>query len=70
MATKTATPKTATPKRELIAPNGDKRFIRRDNKGRITESDDVGKSLAADVRMPAKKTVKSGEGDKGDRKRK
>lgn len=70
MATKTATSKTATGKRELIAPNGDKRFIRRDEKGRITESDDVGKSLASDVRKPAKKAVKSGEGDKGDRKRK
>ena len=37
-------------KRELIAPKGDKRFIRRDEKGRIKESDDVGRSLTADRR--------------------
>jgi hypothetical protein len=37
-----------TSKRELIAPKGDKRFIRRDEAGRIKESDDVGRSLAAD----------------------
>jgi hypothetical protein len=34
-------------KRTTIAPKGDKRYIRRDAKGRITESDDVGRSLAA-----------------------
>ena len=60
----------ATKKRELIAPNGDKRLIRRDDKGRITESDDLGKSLAQDVKQKAKTTVKSGQGDKGDQKRK
>ena len=36
-------------KRELISPNGDKRLIRRDEQGRIRESDDLGKSLAQDV---------------------
>ena len=64
-----ATGKKAPAKRELIAPKGDKRFIRRDEKGRIKESDDVGKSLAADVRKPAKKVVPSGQGDKGDQKK-
>lgn len=57
-------------KRELIAPKGDKRFIRRDEKGRIKESDDVGRSLAADRRTKAKTAIKSGQGDKGDRARK
>ena len=33
--------KTKSTKRELIAPRGDKRYIRRDAKGRIKESDDV-----------------------------
>jgi hypothetical protein len=56
-------------KRELIEPKGDKRFIRRDEKGRIKESDDVGRSLAVDRRAKAKTVVKSGQGDKGDRKR-
>jgi hypothetical protein len=56
-------------KRELIAPNGDKRLIRRDEKGRIKESDDLGKSLSQDVKKSAKTTVKSGQGDRGDQKR-
>lgn len=65
-----ATTKKAAPaKRTLIAPNGDKRLIRRDDKGRINESDDLGKSLAADVRKRAKTTVNAGQGDKGDQKK-
>lgn len=56
-------------KRELIEPKGDKRYIRRDEKGRIKESDDVGRSLAADRRTKAKTVAKLGQGDKGDRKR-
>jgi hypothetical protein len=54
-------------KRELIAPNGDKRLVRRDEKGRIAESDDLGKSLSQDVRKPAKTKAKPGQGDRGDR---
>ncbi len=57
-------------KRELIAPRGDKRYIRRDEKGRIVESDDVSRSLSADARKKAKTSVKAGQGDKGDRKAK
>ena len=57
-------------KRELITPHkGDSRYIRRDAKGRIKESDDVGRSLAQDRKRRAKTTVKSGQGDKGDQKR-
>ena len=43
-----------------------KRYIRRDAKGQITESDDQGKSLSQDVKKKAKKEVKPGYGDKGD----
>jgi len=58
-------------KRELIEPNpGDKRYVRRDDKGRIAESVDVGKSHAQDVRKPAKTVSKRGQGDKGDRVKK
>jgi hypothetical protein len=58
-------------KRELIEPHkGDKRYIRRDEQGRIRESDDVGRSLAQDRRRKAKAVTKSGQGDKGDRPRK
>lgn len=60
----------ASGKRELIKPNGDARYVRRDAKGRIKESDDVGRSLAADRRVKAKTAAKSGRGDKGDRKAK
>ena len=53
--------------RELIDTGTDKRFVRRDEKGRFSESDDVGRSLAQDVRKDAKTKVKKGQGDRGDR---
>lgn len=64
-----ATKKNGSGKRELIAPNGDKRLVRRDAEGKFKESDDLGRSLSQDVRKSAKTTVKSGQGDRGDRKR-
>lgn len=57
-------------KRELIAPKGNKRYIRRDAEGKIRESDDVSRSLSQDRKRKAKKSAKPGQGDKGDRKRK
>ena len=54
-------------KRELIDTGTDKRYVRRDKQGRFKESDDVGRSLAADRRKKAKTEVKSGQGDRGDR---
>ena len=56
-------------KRELINTGTDKRYVRRDTKGRFNESDDVGRSLAADRRRKAKTTSKPGQGDKGDRRK-
>lgn len=56
-------------KRERIAPNGDARFVRRDEQGRFKEVDDAGRSLAQDRRQHAKRTVGSGQGDRGDQKR-
>ena len=57
--------------RELIEPNeGDKRYVRRDDEGQFTESqDDVGRSLAQDQKQHAKTTVKKGQGDRGDQAR-
>jgi hypothetical protein len=55
-------------RRQRISPRGDARFIRRDAKGRITESDDAGRSFRADRRKKAKTKVKSGYGDRGDRR--
>jgi hypothetical protein len=57
-------------KRELIDTGTDKRYVRRNKKGQFKESDDVGRSLAQDVRRKAKTVVKAGYGDKGDQKRK
>jgi len=56
-------------KRELIDTGSDKRYVRRDGKGQFSESDDVGRSLSADVKRKAKTIAKPGEGDRGDRKR-
>ena len=55
-------------KREKISPNGDARFVRRDDKGRFKEVDDVGRSLAQDQRRDARHDTKPGQGDRGDRK--
>jgi len=56
--------------RELIEPNeGDKRYVRRDEQGQFTDSqDDVGKSLARDQQQHAETEVKKGQGDRGDQK--
>jgi len=52
----------STGKRTTIKPKGD-------SKGRIKESDDVGRSLKKDREKKAKKIVRSGYGDRGDQKR-
>jgi hypothetical protein len=53
--------------RELIEPHkGDKRYVRRDEQGQFSESDDVGRSLAADRRQHAQSKKPRNEGDKGD----
>jgi hypothetical protein len=57
-------------KRELIDTGTDKRYVRRDAKGQFKESDDVGRSLAADRRQQAKTRSQPGQGDRGDRKAK
>jgi hypothetical protein len=61
--------KKGSSKRELIDTGRDKRYVRRDEKGRFDEVVDVGKSLAADRRQHSKKTVPPGQGDRGDQKR-
>jgi hypothetical protein len=57
--------------RELIEPHkGDKRYVRRSKGGQFKESDDVGRSLAADRRTKATTVARKGEGGRGDRRRK
>lgn len=53
-------------KREEIAPHGDKRYIRRDEAGKIKNSVEEGASLSADARHKAKHSAKPGQGDRGD----
>ena len=74
MAKKTTTRQSATKKttrkaakRELINTGTDKRYVRRAAGGTFKESDDVGRSSSADRRKKAKRKVKPGQGDKGDR---
>lgn len=56
-------------KRELIEPHeGDKRYVRRDEEGKFTESDDVSRSLSQDQKRDAKNDTTPGQGDRGDRK--
>ena len=54
-------------KRERINIGKDKRFVRRGASGQFKESDAVGRSLKRDRQQKAKRMVKSGQGDRGDR---
>ncbi len=57
-------------KRERITPNeGDSRYVRRDEEGKFKEQVDVGESLKQDRAKDAETTVKSGQGDRGDQKK-
>ena len=57
-------------KRERIEPNeGDQRYVRRDENGQFTESqDDVGRAARQDQKQDAKKKSSKGQGDRGDRR--
>ena len=58
-----------TGKRELIEPTpGDKRYARRDDEGRFSEMEDVGRASAQDQKREAKSDSKPGYGDRGDRR--
>lgn len=61
--------KTAKSHRELIDTGGDKRFVRRDEKGQFDEVADVGRSLAQDTKQAAETKVPPGQGDRGDQER-
>ena len=56
-------------KRELIHAQSDKRYVRRDDRGRFKESDDQSRSLSQDQQRDAETTTVKGQGDRGDRKR-
>ena len=52
--------------RELIDSGTDKRLVRRNDDGTFKESDDVGKSLSADVKRHAETEKPKNQDDKGD----
>ena len=56
--------------RELIEPNeGDKRYVRRNEQGEFTDSqDDVGRSQSQDQQRDAETETRKGQGDRGDRR--
>jgi hypothetical protein len=55
-------------KRERIDTKvGGTRFVRRGPGGKFKESDQAGPAQAADRRTKARRKVKSGQGDRGDR---
>jgi hypothetical protein len=57
-------------KRESIDTGTDKRYIRRDDRGRFTTDQvDVSRSSAADQRHQSNTAAKPGQGEKGDRRR-
>ena len=58
-----------TVKREPIDTGTDKRDVRRDGNGQFTQSDDVGRSSAADQGRSAKSDAEPGRGDERDRKK-
>ena len=58
-------------KREIIEPHeGDRRYVRRDDRGRVTDDQvDVGRPLSQDNNQQAKRSVPSRRGDKDDHRK-
>jgi hypothetical protein len=53
--------------RELVEPHpGDKRYQRRDEDGKFSDSDDQSRSLSQDAQRHAKAEKPRNEGDRGD----
>lgn len=68
-ARKRATPKRSQPagKRDLVRRPKAGAYAKRTSRGHFKEMDDVGRSQKADKPRKAKRTVRSGYGDQGDR---
>ena len=67
MAKKRPSTKRSSAKRDLVKSRTGKSFAKRTGKGRFKEMDRVKRSLSGDRRKKAKRKVKSGYGDQGDR---
>jgi hypothetical protein len=59
--------KRSSTKRDLVKSKRGKSFAKRTTKGRFKEMDRVKRSLPSDRQQKAKRKVKSGYGDQGDR---
>jgi len=59
--------KRASGRRELIDTGRTKMYGRRDEQGRFSEMDEMGRSLSVDRRRAATKRAPRGHGDRGDR---
>jgi len=59
--------KRASGRRELIDTGRTKMYGRRDEQGRFSEMDEVGRSLSVDRRRQATKRAPRAQGDRGDR---
>ena len=59
--------RTSTTKRDLVRRPGASGYAKRTSTGRFKDVDDVGRSQSADKPRRAKKQVRSGYGDQGDR---
>jgi hypothetical protein len=66
MAKKRSAKRSST-KRDLVKSRTGKSFAKRTAKGHFKEMDRVKRSLRGDRRKKAKRKVKSGHGDQGDR---
>jgi hypothetical protein len=67
---KKSSAKRGSQKRERINTGTDSRYVKRRAGGTFKESDDVGRSQRADRPQTAKRGVKAGYGDQGDRQKK
>jgi hypothetical protein len=61
--------KRASGKRDLVRTPTGSFYAKREANGRFKELDEVGRSLAADRRVRAKRETGPGYGDQGDRRR-
>lgn len=64
---KTTSRRKTASRRTLVAPRGNKRFVRRSASGQFDEVDDVGRSLSNDRKSKSRTKAKRGQGDRGDR---
>jgi hypothetical protein len=67
MAKKRSSRKRSSAKRDLVKSRTGKSFAKRTAKGRFKEMDSAKRALPGDRRKKAKRKVKSGYGDQGDR---